>query len=140
MNENEVVPKAYVTTGMIILLKATAHGQDLHRVVQDMDVLDWEPDRLKSKLKGTLAKLIDKKEMDRVLRSKDTIAGIRFLGRRLTDKYEGIPLIKTETRKRKKPSRESLEAAPVASPSASTPAVEPSASAPAAELEAAIIR
>ena len=76
-----------------------------------MDVLDWEPDRLKSKLKGTLAKLIDKKEMTRLLRSKDTIAGIRFLGRRLTDKYEGIPLIKRETRKRKKPSRKSLEAA-----------------------------
>ena len=26
VHENEVVPKAYVTTGMIILLKATAHG------------------------------------------------------------------------------------------------------------------
>ena len=63
-----------------------------------MDVLDWEPDRLKTKLKGNLAKQIDKKEMNRVLRSKDTIAGIRFLGRRLTFAINtGICLSQRET-------------------------------------------
>ena len=47
------VPTYPVTTALVILLKATAHGQDLQRVVREMDTFDWGTKELRRKLDYT---------------------------------------------------------------------------------------
>ena len=114
VKETEVVPSASVTTALIILLKATGHGQDLRGVVQDMDTVEWEPGRLALKLKRTLSKLAQNREQIRMLRSTCTSAKIkalrRCLNRPLAEKYECMPVLKMGPKKIP-PSRKSLEEA-----------------------------
>ena len=94
VEETEVGPTASVTTGLIILLKATAHGQDLRRVVQDIDTVEWETGHLAKKLKRTLSKLAEKPEQNRMLRAIDTDDLLRCLNRPLAEKYECMPVQK----------------------------------------------
>ena len=111
VEETEVVPTASVTTGLIILLKATAHGQDLCRVVQDIDTVEWETRHLAKKLKRTLSKLAEKPEQNRMLRAIDTEDLLRCLNRPLAEKYECMPVQKMGPKTKRQPSRKSLEAA-----------------------------
>ena len=111
VEETEVGPTASVTTGLIILLKATAHGQDLRRVVQDIDTVEWETGHLAKKLKRTLSKLAEKPEQNRMLRAIDTEDLLRCLNRPLAEKYECMPVQKEGPKTTRQPSRKSLEAA-----------------------------
>lgn len=81
-----------VSTAMVIMLKATAHGEDLQRVVRDMDTsYHWGDRELREKLKYTTEKLKKSSESKRIMDSRDQAAVDACLLRKLKDPYTSMP-------------------------------------------------
>ena len=85
------VPTYPVTTALVILLKATAHGQDLERVVREMDTFDWDAKELRHKLDYTIQKLKSTVERNRIINSKDPAAVFACLFRKLRNDHVSMP-------------------------------------------------
>ena len=84
-------PTYPVTTALVILLKATAHVQDLNAVVRETDTFDWDAKELRSKLDYTIRKLKSKVESHRIFDSKDPAAVDACLLRKLNSSYVSMP-------------------------------------------------
>lgn len=84
--EAESPLKVSVTTGLIILLRATSRGDDssVIQAVGDIDTFCWTPKALYSKINKILQKLKDDKERARIMRCTDPEAVRACLCRQVT--------------------------------------------------------
>jgi len=83
----ETTIKVAVTTGILILLRATSHGDDssVIQAVAEIDTISWCPKLLYSKIYTTTSqKLKESKERARMLASDDPAAVHACLGRKVT--------------------------------------------------------
>lgn len=80
------VERCAVTTGLLILLKATGHGKDPLAEVCEIDTHNWDDHgRLRRKLDKTLKYLADRALMLRLVRCDDSFAQRACLNRELQD-------------------------------------------------------
>ena len=95
------VEKCAVTTGIVVLLKATGHGTDPLADVLDLDIFDWDPGRLRCTLSKTQKNLADKAFKLRLLSCKDPLEQQACLNREVKNDWVGIAVKKNWKKGRK---------------------------------------